>query len=173
LRFISLTQCGLTSLNGIATISRNIEELYLAFNHISDVANLMGMDRLRVLDLEASEIANLSNLRYLTCCPALTAPTLAGNPGAADNAQYAKTVAECVPNLIYLDEKRIRPKKADLLVRPPVQPRTSGQRKSSMQITKSSPRNCRIISTTDRRQPAATSGSPSEERSLRQHQQRS
>jgi hypothetical protein len=83
-------------LNEVATISRNIEELYLAFNHISDVSDLMGMEWLRVLDLEANDIADLSNLRYLTWCPGLKALTLAGNPGAADGGAYVRTVAECI-----------------------------------------------------------------------------
>jgi hypothetical protein len=108
LRFLSVANSGITSLNGVGAISQNLEELHLAFNAINDVSDLMGMDRLRVLDLEANRLSDLSNLRYLTCCTGLTSLTLAGNPGAVDNDVYVRAVAEYVPNLIYLDEKRIR-----------------------------------------------------------------
>jgi hypothetical protein len=108
LRILSLANCGLTSLNGVSTLSRNLEELHLAFNAIADVSDLMGMDRLRVLDLEGGQISNLQNLRFLTRCTALTALTLARNPAARDFEDYARAVSELVPNLVYLDERRIR-----------------------------------------------------------------
>jgi hypothetical protein len=108
LRVLLLANCGITSLNGISTIARNLEELHLAFNAITDVSDLMGMDKLRVLDLEGNQISDLSNLRFLTCCTALTSVTLAGNPAVKSEDAYVKIVAELIPNLMYLDERRVR-----------------------------------------------------------------
>jgi Leucine-rich repeat (LRR) protein len=38
LRFLSLAHCWVTSLDGICTLSANLEELYVAFNQISDLS---------------------------------------------------------------------------------------------------------------------------------------
>ena len=110
LRFLSLARCGITSLCGITTLSSTIEELYLAFNNITDVSDLVGMDSLKVLDLEDNLISDLSNIEFLTCCTNLKSLTLAGNPCVEDPEAYRKQVAKLVPKLMYLDEKRLRPK---------------------------------------------------------------
>lgn len=110
LRFLSLAQCGITSLNGISTLSRVLEELYLAYNQITDVSDLMGMDKLKVLDLEDNKITDISNLEFLTCCSGLRALTLAGNPATQDPEVYRSEVLKLIPQVIYLDEKRLKPK---------------------------------------------------------------
>jgi Leucine-rich repeat (LRR) protein len=109
LRFLSLAHCGITSLDGICTLSANLEELYLAFNQISDLSELMGLSKLRVLDLEENRITKITEVEFLSCCPDLRALTLAGNE-AADSETYRTDVLSLVPHLIYLDEKRLRPK---------------------------------------------------------------
>jgi hypothetical protein len=109
LRFLSLAHCGITSLDGICTLSANLEELYLAFNQISDLSELMGLSKLRVLDLEENRIAQITEIEFLSCCPDLRALTLAGNE-AADSETYRTDVLSLVPHLIYLDEKRLRTK---------------------------------------------------------------
>jgi hypothetical protein len=106
LRFLSLAHCNLVSLDGIATISQNLEELYLAFNRLTDVCDLMGMERLAVLDLEGNLLANVANVEILGFCPKLKALTLARNP-AAGAPDYRSRVQELLPQLVYLDEKRI------------------------------------------------------------------
>jgi hypothetical protein len=108
LRFLWLPRCGLTSLNGISTVSGNLEELYLAFNQISDVSDLMGMDRLKVLDLEENKIQDLSNIQFLTCCSGLKSLTLAGNPCTFGIRDYVRETARLLPSLLYLDESRIK-----------------------------------------------------------------
>jgi hypothetical protein len=108
LRYLWLPRCGISCLNGITTISRNLEELYLAFNAISDVSDLMGMEKLSVLDLEDNRIQDLSNIKFLTCCSGLKALTLSGNPCILGIRDYAREIAQMVPKLIYLDETRIR-----------------------------------------------------------------
>lgn len=109
LKFLSLAHCGITSLDGISVLSAQLEELYLAFNHISELTELMSLDKLTVLDLEENEISKLDDIEILKCCGALRALTLAGNPAAASES-YKPDVARLIPQLVYLDEKRLRPK---------------------------------------------------------------
>lgn len=110
LRFLSLAHCGLSSLDGITTLSQNLEELYLAFNHIKTVSDLLGLNRLRVIDLEENEITKIEEISLLSCCPKLKAITLQGNP-AADSESYREDVLRLVPQCVYLDEKRLKPRK--------------------------------------------------------------
>jgi Leucine-rich repeat (LRR) protein len=109
LRFLSLAHCGIASLDGIGTLSPSLEELYLAFNEISDVSELMGLQRLRVLDLEENRISRIADVEFLAYCPELRALTLAGNRAAAGE-NYRAAVMAAVPQLAYLDEKRLRPR---------------------------------------------------------------
>jgi hypothetical protein len=115
LRFLSLAQCGITSLDGIATISTALEELYLAFNRITDLSELIGLPKLKVLDLEENCVASTVDAKFLRCCPALRALTLARNP-AAQTPNYREEILEAVPQLVYLDEKRLKPKEAKVVV---------------------------------------------------------
>jgi hypothetical protein len=108
LRVLWLARCGLTSLNGVSTLSRNLEELYVAHNHISDVSDVMGMEKLKILDLAENAIDDLVNIQFLTYCNALQALTLVGNPCVSGLPDYVETIAGLVPQLTYLDEKRIR-----------------------------------------------------------------
>lgn len=109
LRFLSLARCNISSLDGIATISQNLEELYLAFNNITDVCDLMGMEKLVIVDLEDNKITQLDNIEVLTLCTGLRALTMAGNP-AAQEPNYREKVKKLLPQLVYLDEKRLNPK---------------------------------------------------------------
>jgi hypothetical protein len=109
LRFLSLARCDIASLDGISTLSQNLEELYLAFNHLTDVCDLMGMERLRVVDLEDNRLPDISAIEILTLCPRLKALTLSGNPAAAI-PDYRDTVKRLLPQLSYLDETRLVPK---------------------------------------------------------------
>lgn len=111
LRFLSLARCNISSLDGISTLSQSLEELYLAFNSITDVCDLMGMDKLTIIDLEDNQISDIKNVEILNLCSGLKALTLSGNP-AADIPNYREEVAKILPQLAYLDEKRLKPKQA-------------------------------------------------------------
>ena len=110
LQFLSLARCNIESLDGIGTISKNLEELYLAFNKIKDCCDLMGLDNLKILDLEDNLIDDLKQIEVLSLCPKLKAVTLAGNPSAKEDPEYRKHVEQILPQLTYLDEKRLKPK---------------------------------------------------------------
>jgi hypothetical protein len=123
LTFLSLARCNLTSLDGIATISQNLEELYLACNRLTDVCDLMGMEKLKFVDLEDNLLSDVREIQVLSFCPGLTALTLAGNPAAAA-PDYRLRVNEVLPQLVYLDEKRVA-QKARKSPRPPPIPRSA------------------------------------------------
>jgi hypothetical protein len=116
LRYLWLAHCGLQSLDGISTISNQLEELYLAFNQITDLNDLIGISNLRVLDLEENRIPNLSEVQILQCCSSLKALTLLGNPGTLV-PDYREQIHELLPQIVYLDEKRIKPRREEPKVR--------------------------------------------------------
>ncbi|OHT10719.1 hypothetical protein TRFO_19947 [Tritrichomonas foetus] len=109
LRFLSLAHCKLTNLDGIATISPQLEELYLAYNKISDIFELMSLNKLVVLDMEQNRLPDIESISLLNCCSALRALTLIGNP-CSESGTYRQDVMEKIPQVVYLDEKRLRPK---------------------------------------------------------------
>jgi hypothetical protein len=84
----------------------------LAFNRITDLNDLIGMSHLRVLDLEENQITNLDECEILQCCSSLKALTLSGNPGS-QIPDYVERVHALLPQLKYLDESRIRPKREE------------------------------------------------------------
>lgn len=134
LRFLSLARCNISSLDGIATISQNLEELYLAFNNITDVCDLMGMEKLVIVDLEDNKINQLDNIEVLTLCTGLRALTMAGNPAAQDQ-DYRQKVRKLLPQLVYLDEKRLNPKAAKK-TKSPVSAQKEKSSKASINNTK-------------------------------------
>lgn len=105
LKFLSLAQCNITSLDGIATISPNLQELYLAGNKIPDLIDLMGVNQLKIIDLEDNGISKFSTIEILKLCDKLTTVTLKNNPIAVD-PNYRKKIFELLPKLAYLDETR-------------------------------------------------------------------
>lgn len=103
LKVLSLTFCDLTTLDGISQISFRIEELYLSHNKISNISDLIGMNNLLILDLEANDITNIDDIEILTSCDSLEALILRGNP-AANVESYRSKVRYLLPNLMYLDD---------------------------------------------------------------------
>jgi hypothetical protein len=67
------------------------------------------MPRLRVVDLESNEISSLVECEFLQCCPSLQFLTLLGNPGSIVT-DYREQIHAMLPQLRYLDEKRIEEK---------------------------------------------------------------
>nr|XP_037854678.1 leucine-rich repeat-containing protein 56 isoform X5 [Chlorocebus sabaeus] len=78
LRVLWLARCGLTDLDGIASLPA-LKELYASYNNISDLSPLCLLEQLEVLDLEGNSVEDLGQVRYLQLCPRLTTLTLEGN----------------------------------------------------------------------------------------------
>lgn len=55
------------------------EELYIAYNNISDLSQLTWLDHLEVLDLEGNDIEDINQMHYLGLCCKLTHLTVEGN----------------------------------------------------------------------------------------------
>lgn len=55
------------------------EELYLAYNNISDLSQLTWLDHLEVLDLEGNDIEDINQMQYLGLCCKLSHLTVEGN----------------------------------------------------------------------------------------------
>ena len=139
LSVLHLAHCGLSSLDGITTIAANLVELYLAFNQIEDVSELLGMNSLKILDLEGNLIPYVENVEILKCCRRLRNLTLRGN-GCEENPDYRKEIKRLLPRLVYLDEikfgeeekveeppaelphKEEEEKKEDVVINPPEAP---------------------------------------------------
>lgn len=55
------------------------QELYIAYNNISDLSQLSLLDHLEVLDLEGNNIEDINQMQYLGLCCKLRSLTVEGN----------------------------------------------------------------------------------------------
>lgn len=82
----------------IFILSTSAEELYIAYNNISDLSQLPWLDHLEVLDLEGNNIEDTNQMQYLGLCCKLSRLTVEGNPICLKpNAESAE-----VRNLVYI-----------------------------------------------------------------------
>jgi hypothetical protein len=103
LRLISLEHCGLTSLNGISAICPRVEEVYVGFNMIDDLSELIGLGSLCVLNIESNQIVSLQSVELLNCCKKLRGLVLRGNM-AESTEDYRAEVKRLLPRLRSLDD---------------------------------------------------------------------
>jgi hypothetical protein len=103
LRVLWVARCGLQSLDGVSALPR-LEELFAAFNHVSDLSALAGHESLRVLDLEGNDLEHAGQLALLSTLPCLEELNLAGCP-AADARDFRRLVAARAPWLRLLNDE--------------------------------------------------------------------
>lgn len=105
LRVLWLNRSGLLSLDGLGSLAESIEELYIAFNHVSDLSPIADDDfsALRILDADSNEIEDLEQVEFVAGCKALVSLTLENNPVAAVPG-YVVCVRESLPELELLDD---------------------------------------------------------------------
>ncbi|XP_057572470.1 dynein regulatory complex subunit 3 [Hippopotamus amphibius kiboko] len=84
----------------------NLEDLSLSHNRISKIDALDALARLRVLSLGSNQISRLTNVIYLRRFKDLRTLSLSGNPVAEDE-DYRMFVCAYLPDLVYLDFRRI------------------------------------------------------------------
>lgn len=56
------------------------QELYLAYNNVSDLSQIGMLENLCLLDLEGNDVDDLVQVQYLGLCSKLQTLTLEGNP---------------------------------------------------------------------------------------------
>eukprot|EP00656_Telonema_subtile_P039938 TRINITY_DN45017_c0_g1_i2.p1 TRINITY_DN45017_c0_g1~~TRINITY_DN45017_c0_g1_i2.p1 ORF type:complete len:458 (+),score=93.82 TRINITY_DN45017_c0_g1_i2:224-1597(+) len=105
LRVLWLNRAGLLSLDGLGSICSTIEELYIAFNHVTDLSPMADDEfgALRILDADSNEIADSEQIEFLGSCSSLSSLTLENNPVAAAPG-YVVFVRESLPGLELLDD---------------------------------------------------------------------
>lgn len=68
-----------TNVNLLILLFPSAEELYIAYNKISDLCPLSFLDHLEVLDLEGNNIEDINQMQYLGLCCKLSSLTVQGN----------------------------------------------------------------------------------------------
>ncbi|XP_019609320.2 dynein regulatory complex subunit 3 isoform X2 [Rhinolophus sinicus] len=84
----------------------NLEDLSLFNNRISKIDSLDALAKLQVLSLGNNQISNAMNIIYLRRFKDLRALSLSGNP-IAEAEDYEMSVWAYLPDLVYLDSRRI------------------------------------------------------------------
>lgn len=59
------------------------QELYIAYNNVSDLSQVAMLENLELLDLEGNDVDDLVQIQYLGLCLKLHTLTLEGNPVCA------------------------------------------------------------------------------------------
>lgn len=81
----------------------NLRELYCSYNYIEKLDELIYLDHLEVLDLEANKVAMFDELNNLWSNTKLTNLTLEWNPISFEKG-YRKRVARMLEQINYIDD---------------------------------------------------------------------
>lgn len=78
------------------------QELYLAYNSISELSKVGMLENLQLLDLEGNDVDDLVQVQYLGLCGKLQTLILEGNPVCARPNPTATQVVRCFANVFML-----------------------------------------------------------------------
>ncbi|CAN9499464.1 unnamed protein product [Ophioblennius macclurei] len=116
LQVLWMSRCSLPDLDGISNFT-SLQELYVAYNYLSDLSQVGMLENLKLLDLEGNDVDDLVQIQYLGLCGNLQRLTLEGNPVCSrpnptsvqmtDDYSYRAAVRELIPQLRYLDDVRV------------------------------------------------------------------
>jgi hypothetical protein len=107
LKVLYISRCGLTEVEGIGSLC-GLEELYLAFNDVSDLSPLTALEALTVLDCESNRVAELSQVQFLVNLPRLASLNLEGNP-VETLPGFKRSIAVLLPRLETLNDRPVSP----------------------------------------------------------------
>mmetsp|Transcript_25243 Transcript_25243/g.76595 ORF Transcript_25243/g.76595 Transcript_25243/m.76595 type:complete len:531 (+) Transcript_25243:57-1649(+) len=107
LQILWLCRCGLSELDGLAALPV-LQEIYLAFNNISQLSPLTTLEELQVLDLEANAVNEMESVEWLQMLPSLQELTLRGNPICDQGSALRSRVLKLLPNLATLDDEDVK-----------------------------------------------------------------
>ncbi|KAF6298422.1 hypothetical protein mRhiFer1_004147 [Rhinolophus ferrumequinum] len=103
--WLDLSFNNIEAIEGLDTLV-NLEDLSLFNNRISKIDSLDALAKLQVLSLGNNQIGNVMNIIYLRRFKDLRALSLSGNP-IAEAEDYKMSVLAYLPDLVYLDSRRI------------------------------------------------------------------
>ena len=107
LRVLWLNNCHVKDLSGIRLVPK-LQELYIAFNMIEALDEVAFLDDLQVLDAEANNISDASQIEQLSSLKNLRHVTLSGNPFIEKTFMsfrlYRVKVKELLPQIDTLDD---------------------------------------------------------------------
>lgn len=106
LKNINLWGNDLEDLSLIAQELPNVEIVSLSLNRISSLKDFQGCSKLAELYLRKNNIADLSEVHYLTKLPLLKVLWLSHNP-CAEHPFYRQYVIKMLPGLVKLDNTEI------------------------------------------------------------------
>lgn len=71
------------------------QELYVAYNNVSDLSQVCMLEQLELVDLEGNDVDDLVQVQYLGLCGKLKILTLEGNPVCICPRPGASQVQQC------------------------------------------------------------------------------
>lgn len=101
-KFLWLNRTGLKELDGLSSLPC-LEELYISFNEVSELAPLQFHESLQILDLDANLIDDLTEIENLASCPELLELSVADNPVCKKEPNLLYKVKQCLPLVQVLD----------------------------------------------------------------------
>ncbi|XP_034845638.1 dynein regulatory complex subunit 3 isoform X1 [Mirounga leonina] len=110
--WLDLSFNNIEAIEGLDTLV-NLEDLSLFNNRISKIDSLDALVKLQVLSLGNNQISNMMNIIYLRRFKDLRTLSLSGNP-IAESEDYKMFIYAYLPDLVYLDFRRIDDHMKDL-----------------------------------------------------------
>lgn len=77
-----------------------MQELYVAYNNVSDLSQLGMLENLQLLDLEGNNVDDIVQIQYLGLCGKLQTLSLEGNPVCAHPNPTAIQVGVCSDHFV-------------------------------------------------------------------------
>ncbi|XP_058415522.1 dynein regulatory complex subunit 3 [Diceros bicornis minor] len=110
--WLDLSFNNIEAIEGLDTLV-NLEDLSLFNNRIAKIDSLDALVKLQVLSLGNNQIGNMMNIIYLRRFKGLRTLSLSGNP-IAEAEDYKMFICAHLPDLVYLDFRRIDDRMAKL-----------------------------------------------------------
>ena len=103
LHYLYASHCLIEFIEGVGTMSQ-LQELYLAFNFISDLSPLSVLENLTILDIECNRVRDQNQITHLALCSSLKNLSIHGNPICEELGNNFQTrILTLIPNLVKIE----------------------------------------------------------------------
>lgn len=103
LHYLYASHCLIEFIEGVGTMSQ-LQELYLAFNYISDISPLSVLENLTILDIECNRVKDQNQITHLALCSSLKILSIQGNPICEELGDDFQTrILSLIPNLVKIE----------------------------------------------------------------------